>query len=50
MPVVDVEADDRRIEGWLSIYREAVAIKDTEAAVEAAAELDHLLRAPVWPS
>ena len=43
-------AQDRRIEGWLLIYQEAVADHDTETACEAAKQLDIALRAPVWPA
>lgn len=39
--------DDRRITGWLDIYYEALDTGQTDATVEAAEELDRLLRADV---
>lgn len=39
--------DDRRITGWLDIYYEALGGNQWDAAVEAAEELDRLLRPDV---
>lgn len=44
---MDETEDDRRIRGWLDLWLEASATCQTDVALEAAIELDHLLRQPV---
>lgn len=39
--------DDRRINGWLMIWAEATVTQQWDTAVEAAEELDRLLRVDV---
>lgn len=47
MTVDSADEDDRRVKGWLQIFIEARDTGQWDAAVEAAEELDRLLRADV---
>lgn len=42
-----VDKDAATIQGWLTIWADATVSGQTDAAVEAAEELDYLLRRPV---
>lgn len=48
MSAVKVGAEDDLITYWLQVYLDHTRHVDVRA--EAAAKLDELLRAPVWPS